>query len=181
VNVTCRPNEDPIAVGCHLWFDHVDPEEAAAWAMGLPVCEATVEFSGEGYVAMMGWVQFVRSTGASDGGHGFDFDPIGMYWDLSTPFGWFGIAPTLFDAPSLAERPQGWVAHSFLCVASFSWSAMTRPVRAILGFRWGFESNDTGIEILPPSVLPEAVWDAHVPDLAGRFSDWRFDAGYRRD
>uniref|UniRef100_A0AAU2VKE0 Uncharacterized protein n=1 Tax=Streptomyces sp. NBC_00008 TaxID=2903610 RepID=A0AAU2VKE0_9ACTN len=80
---------------------------------GYPCCTSTVTYPGRGYRAMFGWVQFVRSTDNASGGADFDMDPFILFEDAPSPYCFFGINPTLFDAPSRAERrPMAWLAHS---------------------------------------------------------------------
>lgn len=86
----------------------------AAHCAGLPVCTATIDYAGTGYAAAMGWVQFVRST---DSGRPdvFELDPLALYKDVNTPYAFFGITPTLFDAPYRdAEQDLVWRARSYL-------------------------------------------------------------------
>ena len=104
VHVECIPNDNPEAYGC--WWPN---------AHGYPVCTARVEYPGRGYPAMFGWVQLVRSTDNDSSGEQFEVDPFALFGDAPSPYCWFGIEPTLFDAPSRPDRPPSeWVAHSFL-------------------------------------------------------------------
>jgi hypothetical protein len=53
----------------------------------------------------------------------------------------FGLAPTLFDAPSRRSPPDmDWIAHSFLSFVGAQCEA-----RALLGFSWGFAVRDGAI------------------------------------
>ncbi len=56
VSVTC--NTDPNAIGYSLLTGGL-PTDAAR---GFPVCRATVTYPAQGYAAMFGWTQMVRST-----------------------------------------------------------------------------------------------------------------------
>src|SRR5919206_1265038 len=72
-------------------------------ALGLRNCKATVEFSASGYLGLLGWVQLVCSTDNMFQGRQFEidpFDPFELYERAPTPYCWYGITPTLFDAPS---------------------------------------------------------------------------------
>jgi hypothetical protein len=63
-----------------------------------------------GYAAIFGWTQLVRSTDSASAG--FEMDPIALYRDVATPFAWYGIRPELFDAPSRDPRANmDWEAH----------------------------------------------------------------------
>jgi hypothetical protein len=87
-------------------------------AIGLANCTATVAFAGRGYRQLLGWVQLVRSSDNAFHGHQFEmnpFDPFGLYQQHApSPYCWYGIAPTLFDAPSRDERKRldGWLTAS---------------------------------------------------------------------
>ncbi|HKB48882.1 MAG TPA: hypothetical protein VKC57_14360 [Ktedonobacterales bacterium] len=66
VRVEYAINEDPrrwgntlLGVGAPL-----RPEEVGK---GFPLCRATVSFAGEGYAAVMAWIQILRFSGASNG------------------------------------------------------------------------------------------------------------------
>jgi hypothetical protein len=92
VVITCVPNDDPASVG------------KSGAGRDFPVCTATIEYSGRGYRALFGWVQLVRSTDNASGGRAFEMDPFNLFEDALSPYCWFGITPTLFDAPSRDER-----------------------------------------------------------------------------
>ncbi|MGW4985972.1 hypothetical protein, partial [Streptomyces mirabilis] len=125
VTVTLERVDDPAAIGKHPSAD------------GFPCCTAEVDYPGKGYRALFGWVQLVRSTDNSSAGAAFDMDPFYLFEDAPSPYAFFGINPTLFDAPSRAKRdPLTWTAHSFL-----AWTPMDDTERRVLplaGFSWGF-------------------------------------------
>ena len=83
-------------------------------AIGLANCTATIEFAGRGYLQLLGWVQLVRSSDNAFHGRQFEmdpFDPFGLYQHAPSPYCWYGIAPTLFDAPARETRLRlDWVA-----------------------------------------------------------------------
>jgi hypothetical protein len=146
-------------------------------AVGLANCKATIEFSANGYLRLLGWVQLVRSTDNTFHGRQFEidpFDPFGLYERAPMPYCWYGIAPTLFDAPSRDERVElDWVAHSFLAASPFSGDA--RIVTPLLGFSWGFHiTDDKHIELKPITVLTAADWAAHLPYLRDCYQEWQF-------
>jgi hypothetical protein len=144
VDVTVTPNERPELLGCR------------PAGRGFPVCTATVSYEGNGYDAMLGWIQLVRSTDGAGGGSRFELDPYEPLGALSHPFCWFGLRPTLFDAPSRESRSDmDWTAHSFLAFV-----AATRTASAILGFSWGFAIAEGQIRIEPARPLDSAGWDA---------------------
>ena len=165
VRVSVVPNEDPAALGCR------------PAGRGFPVCTADVTYAGRGYAAMFGWIQLVRSTDNSSGGERFELDPYEPIGVTPHPFCWFGLTPTLFDAPS---RPTGadldWVAHSFLAFIGDRFEA-----RAILGFGWGFQIAGGKIRLAAPAPLPDTQWDEHLPLLRAAHPAWRFASGYREE
>jgi hypothetical protein len=112
---------------------------ARGGARGLPNCTATVEFSASGYLGLVGWVQLVCSTDNASHGRQFEidpFDPFELYKRVPTPYGWYGITPTLFDARSRERRAElDWVAHSFLAASPLDGNR--RSVTPLLGFSWG--------------------------------------------
>jgi hypothetical protein len=174
-----------------------DREAVGAWpaAYGLPACEATVSYPGQGYNSLFGWVQLVRSTDNSSGGLAFEMDPFDILGNVSYPFGFFGIKPTLFDAPSRsAEASVTWTAHSFLIAVNPRLSqqdmerilkmlpeeqetaamSVLRVVRALVGFSWGFTLANRQASILPAEALDGEAWNAHLPMLAATYPDWTF-------
>jgi hypothetical protein len=146
-------------------------------ALGLANCTATIEFAARGYLRLLGWVQLVCSTDNSFQGRQFEmdpFDPFELYEQAPSPYCWYGITPTLFDAPSRAERVElDWVAHSFLAASPFSGN--TKIVTPLLGFAWGFHiTDDKNIELKPMTVLTAADWQAHLPYLRECYQKWQF-------
>ena len=159
VAVVIEPNDDPEALGC------------APYARGFPVCTAMVRYPARGYLGALGWIQLVRST---ESGARFEPDPLEALGRLPHPFCWFGIEPTLFDAPSRPGRfRMHWTAHSFLCTI-----ADPPHVRAILGFAWGFAIADEAIALDAAAKLDQSAWDAHLPLLRTEYPAWRFAPGY---
>jgi hypothetical protein len=139
------------------------------------VCRATVTYPAEGYAAMFGWTQMVRSTDSAP--DRFEMDPIALYQQIPTPYAWFGIRPELFDAPSRGSRhDMAWRAHSFLCVSPDA--ILTRHVQAIAGFSWGFTIHHKDITFACPAGLGPQAWDSHLDLLRTSYPDWIFDSGY---
>jgi hypothetical protein len=126
---------------------------------------------------MFGWVQLVRSTDNDSGGEQFETDPFALFGDAPSPYCWYGIEPTLFDAPSRPEKPPTeWVAHSFLATTSIAevLEGSPRRVVPVLGFTWGFDSRRGSIELRDIARLAAADWDAHLPVLRASHPLWRF-------
>ncbi|WP_285566311.1 hypothetical protein [Streptomyces sp. RTGN2] len=163
LSVEIEQVDDPSTIGKH------------PATQGFPCCTATVDHPGKGYRAMFGWVQFVRSTDNESGGADFDMDPFVLFEDAPSPYAFFGLAPTLFDAPSRAMRqPMAWLAHSFL--AHTPLDGAQRCVLPLAGFSWGFDVDGTGgIAVRPAAALTAADWDGHVPYLRTRHPAWTFD------
>lgn len=167
VSIEVERNDDPHALGCR------HPEGAR----DLPVCTAVVDYPGHGYKAVLGWVQLVSSTDGESGEEGFDPDPLGFYADLNVPYAFFGVRPTLFDAPSRDTREDmRWVAHSFLC---FSPDLATRAVHASTGFSWGFDIRAKQVTLRAAEPLSARSWDGHLARLSGAYPGWEFAPGYQ--
>jgi hypothetical protein len=160
-----------------------DPYEVLPGALakdgprGFPICTAQIEYPRRGYGAVFGWTQLVK---ASDGPSGGDFgiDPIALYRNLQTPYCWFGIKPTLFDAPwRLKSDDMAWICQSYLCFAP---SAVAGPhVRAVAGFEWGFVVQRDTVTVRKPSRLSEDDWNDRVPLLRNSYRGWTFDRSFR--
>jgi hypothetical protein len=173
LDISLARNSDPGSLGYPL----LSGGQPVEFARGFPVCRASVTYPADGYAAIFGWTQMVRSTdsGRSD----FEMDPISIYRDIPTPYAWYGLKPDLFDAPSRETRyDMDWEAHSFFCLSPDA--VMTRHVQAITGFSWGFTVVGTGITLVRPAVLGSEVWNGHLDLLRASYSEWAFDAGYAR-
>jgi hypothetical protein len=166
VDVECVPNDDPSGYGS--WWPN---------AFGYPVCTARVSYPGRGYRAMLGWVQLVRSTDNESLGEQFEIDPFALFGDAPSPYCWFGIEPTLFDAPSRdGTAPIEWVAHSFLATTPMTEVMEGRPRRVlpVLGFAWGFDAHDGIIDLRNITRLAVDDWDRHLPVLRASYQWWTF-------
>jgi len=169
VSVTYSRNDRPDLVG------------SSVESSGFPMCRATVDYPAQGYDALLGWVQLVRSDDNTSQGRAFEIDPLDILGDVPHPFCWIGLSPRLFDAPSRSPRRDlDWVAHSFLCVPDGS-VAEGLEVHALLGFAWGFRIHKEEIHLVPPTQLGSTDWDQHVDILAARYPSWRFIGGFRED
>jgi hypothetical protein len=166
-------NADPAAVGYGL----LSSSRSVDVAEGFPVCRARITYPADGYAAMFGWTQLVRSSDRGPGG--FEMDPIALYADVATPYAWFGLRPELFDAPSRDSRPDmWWEARSFLCFSPDA--VMTPRVAAIAGFSWGFTISGGKIAIGSCQPLAASDWDAHLGLLRARYPRWTFSEGFRQ-
>ena len=139
---------------------------SSAESSGFPMCHATVDYPAQGYDALLGWVQLVRSDDNTSQGRAFEIDPLDILGDVPHPFCWIGLTPGMFDAPSRSPRHDlDWAAHSFLCVPDGSTDAGLE-VHALLGFAWGFRIRNEEIHLVPPTLLGPTEWDHHVDGLA---------------
>jgi hypothetical protein len=165
VQVEIRANDDPAALGC---------EE---FARGFPVIRATISPLSQGYADMLGWIQLVDDSWHRNGFHADGFEPLGH---LSHPFGFYGISPTLFDAPHFDGENFDFIAHTFLCGLGGKLLEFRHEARAILGFSWGCRKRGSEIELLGPEPLSADDWNDHREYLARMFPTWTFASGYRR-
>ncbi|MFD5503997.1 hypothetical protein ACFWJS_30485 [Streptomyces sp. NPDC127061] len=102
-------------------------------------------------------------------------DPFYLFEDAPSPYAFFGINPTLFDAPSRARRDLlDWTAHSYL-----AWTPMDDTERRVLplaGFSWAFNvDSDSRITLHPVQALSPGDRDAHLPYLGTSYPGWAFD------
>ncbi|MCJ1388268.1 hypothetical protein MMC18_001113 [Xylographa bjoerkii] len=173
VDVTVEPNSDPHFWGMHLLFSNVP----MSYFLGYPVCQATISYHKQGYAAVCGWIQLVKSTdGKAPNEYEMDIAPV--YRGLQTPFIYLGYKPELFDAPGRLERNENdWMAQSFLCYMEDA--AMTRNVKPVCAFQWGFDSTMEGISLKKIEALPLKAWDAHIPLLQEKYTEWNFHGSSR--
>ena len=171
IAVSVTRNTDPDAIGYSL-LTGGQPTDAAR---GFPVCRATVDYQAQGYAAVFGWTQMVRSTDSAP--DQFEMDPIALYQQIPTPYAFFGIKPELFDAPSRESRyDMTWQAHSFLCTSPDA--VLTRHVQPIAGFTWGFTINHQDITLDWPAALGSEAWNSHLDLLRTSYPGWTFDSEY---
>jgi len=105
IAVSVTRNTDPDAVG-YLLLSGGQPTDAAR---GFPVCRGRVTYPAEGYAAMFGWTQMVRSTDSAP--DRFEMDPIALYQQIATPAalaGPGGTCPWIRSAwPCLKGQREG--------------------------------------------------------------------------
>ena len=171
ISVSVSRNTEPNALG-YLLLSGGEPVD---FARGFPVCRATVTYPAEGYAAVFGWTQMVRSTDSATSS--FEMDPIAIYRDVATPFAWYGLKPEFFDAPCRETRyDMDWLAHAFLCVSPDA--VLTPHVQAIAGFSWGFTIAGSDTKFGVPTMLGPDDWDSHLGLLRTEYPGWTFDAGF---
>ena len=164
VEVSVWVNDDPTDVG------------TVAEAEGFPACQATVAIDLRGYASLFGWVQLVGTESPEEPTRRYEVDPLAISADLNWPFGFYGLLPTLFDAPSRRDRTQtlDWLAHTFLCVSPDS--PMDQVVRPVAGFQWGFRMHDGQVDVVAPNNLALSAWNSHLSVLETAYPGWRFEA-----
>jgi hypothetical protein len=169
IGLSIVENTDPARVGYELFGGGATVDAAR----GFPICRANVRYAAEGYAAVFGWTQMVRSTDAADR---FEMDPIAIYESVATPFAWYGVKPEAFDAPSRETRYEmEWEAQCFLCVAPDA--VLTPRVAAVAGFSWGFVVTQSDIHFAAPRILRASDWNSHLPLLRDSYPAWTFDDG----
>jgi hypothetical protein len=166
VQIEIRENDDPASLGCE------------DFARGFPVIRATIEHSSRGYADMLGWVQLVEDSYHGGGFHADGFEPLGT---LPHPFGFYGVAPTLFDAPHFDGENFDFFAHTFLCGLGGKLLEFRHEARAVLGFSWGCRKRGDEIELLEPRALGPGAWDSHRDYLKQSFPRWTFAHGFHQD
>jgi hypothetical protein len=131
-----------------------------------------VTYPADGYAAISGWTQLVRSTDAATSD--FEMDPIAIYEEVGTPFAWHGTRPELFDAPCRASREDmTWECRSYLCISPDA--VLSRRVPAVAGFSWGFTIARRDVTVTRATPLGSAAWDGHLGLLRARYPAWTFD------
>lgn len=65
---------------------------------GFPMCHASVDYPAQGYDAVLGWVQLIRSGDNQSQGREFEIDPLEFLGDLPHPFCGVGMSPQLSGA-----------------------------------------------------------------------------------
>ena len=166
----------PIAVRAELWAN----DEPAAYgcpefARGFPVMRATIAGPTRGYQDLLGWIQLIRTP--PEFGERFHLDSVEMLGEVSHPFGYFGLAPTMYDAPHRDVLPDmDWVAHTFLGGIAGIYKEF--EAHAHIGFSWGYAIRDGAVSVTGLAELGPEAWDAHLPYLGATCPAWTFTPGY---
>ena len=168
VTVDYGANEDP-----HRWgYDLLGLPYKVGVSKGFPVVRASVSFPGEGYAGAMGWIQVLRYGGGQLEGETAEVDQPPQHSEANTPYCYWGIHPTFFDAPSTIYGGVTWVADAFLAASPDA--LMSRTVEPICGFRWGYTTSRRPPGILPPETLPTTAWEPARATLRERYPAWNF-------
>ncbi|HEV8340430.1 MAG TPA: hypothetical protein VGR25_12365 [bacterium] len=147
-------------------------------ALGFPVVQASVAYEGEGYAAVMGWVQVVRYRLEDTNEQVTVFDVAPQITDTEVPYISFGVRPTLFDAPGITRPEVTWDADSFLVHTPDG--VLSRVINSICGFKWGYLVREGKVEPLPLTLADESDWDRNLPDLRRRYPTWTFGSSWSR-
>jgi hypothetical protein len=174
VSIAYDVNHDPARWG----FDLLRLPFPVDRTIGFPVFEARVLYSGEGYTAVMGWIQVVTVHPAAGGADDTSVDQIPVLRESDTPFFVLGNEPTAFDAPgpNPPRTDETWTAFTFLVACPDV--GRTRRVEALLGVRWGYTLVAGKPTPFPVAVVSADAWDRVVPTLRERYPNWEFLTGF---
>jgi hypothetical protein len=172
VEVTLAPNEDPRRWGFHL----LGLDLALDHLRGFPVLQATIAFPGEGYAAVMGWVQLVRYTASDEPEPVVEVDMAPQLREARTPYVVFGMVPTFFDAPAMAASEADWHAWTFLTATPDA--LMTRVLEPVCGFRWGYSINGGRPALGELAAATGSDWIESVTEFRSRYPNWEWREGF---
>ncbi len=174
VTVEYGVNDDPSrwGYGKSVLGERYSPE----MALGFPVVQASVTYEGEGYAAVLGWIQVVRYRLHDTNEQVTVFDVAPQMTDTNVPYMSFGIRPTLFDAPGFTRPEVTWNADSFLVHTPDG--VLSRAINAICGFKWGYLKRGGKVEPLTSMLAEESDWDRNLPDLRQRYPTWTFGSAW---
>ena len=119
--------------------------------VGFPVVEATVDYPGEGYAAVMGWVQVVRYEATDEPATGEPetvvlADVAPQLQGLGMPYVAFGVRPTYFDSPAISAPDADWRAATFLTATPDV--LLSRVIEPVCGFCWGYRRKEGVTELV---------------------------------
>jgi hypothetical protein len=168
VLVSYGENEDPASWG----YDLLGLDFPWEVSRGFPVLRADVAYEGDGYAAVLGWVQVVWMSVAGEAKARVMVDVAPQLIGSGFPYVSFGVEPTMFDAPCTSHRDVGWVARTFLTASPDR--LMTRVVAPVVGFRWGYtvEGGEVSVDVLAPASTDDWILVRGV--IAAQFADWDF-------
>ena len=161
-------NEGPNRWGYALLGLAYPPETAR----GFPVCRASVIYPGEGYHAVMAWIQLVRYRDEGTADETVLVDTAPQLSDARMPYYAYGVNPSFFDAPSLTGKDITWIADTFLVVSPDA--LMTKVVNPLCGSRWGYTTHGEQPERLPITEANSAAWSSARAVLGTQYPSWEF-------
>ncbi|KAF2494346.1 hypothetical protein BU16DRAFT_540824 [Lophium mytilinum] len=192
--ITIQPNDDnKHAFGLDLIYPDVAPSQLAHQFHGFPVLQGDITYPipsnpASGYASLFGWIQFIKQVPKSGDAGNWTMDAYPYAQDINTPFGYWGINPTVFDAPAIELAVDGkneavvWTAQAFLCVLNDA--GFTKNVSVIpgTGLTWGFDIDVDEKSPLERRVLVrraetisvESEWPERLPLLRETFPEWDF-------
>jgi hypothetical protein len=169
--VTYVANEDPTR-----WGYPVLGLGLTEAAVGFPVTMAAVSaFAGDGWEAVMSWLQLVWISGRDDGeADELIFDRAPQLLEPDVPYFSWGPTPSLFDAPSIKGPSHvDWTAHTMLAYSPDG--VMTKVVRPVCGFEWGYRLRQGRPQVSQLRVTAPVEWAADCEAYAHEFPAWRFE------
>ncbi len=176
VEARLSENKDPKKWGYNTLFKNSKSLEEIKT---FPVCTATIDFKGEGYNSMMGWVQIVTYTKSGDKNPTVIVDHPPQSEDSNSPFLFWGSLPALFDAPSMLTGENkrmpsaNWRADSFLVATPDA--LMSKVIAPIASFSWGFQTDKIGkVTISELQNTKLETWNQYLHLLKEKYSKWDF-------
>jgi hypothetical protein len=170
VVVQLAVNEDPVRWGHHLLGLEWDPPVP----VGCPVMSGEIRYPGEGYGAWLYWLQVVayRDSRYPDysGTHADVPSPL---HGKDVPYLASGVLPRIFDAPATDSDDADFSAHSLLAYDPNC--NMSRTLRVLCGYSWGYEIREGTIAVQAPGLLDGAGWAADLELLRAEFPSWTFE------
>ncbi|KAK6438632.1 hypothetical protein LTR95_005170 [Oleoguttula sp. CCFEE 5521] len=107
----------------------------------------------------------------------WEHDPLPITEGSGSPFIWFGPEAQLFDAPFRSDRNEelDWTCHWFL--AYLEDAVMTKTIKPILGFEWGYVMNSGKVTVKELKLLDvRPAWEQQRGLLEGQFGEWKYEA-----
>lgn len=170
VDVRVQVNRDPVRWGHHLLGLEWDPPRPE----GLPVMSGEVHYLGEGYAAWLFCLQVVayRDSRYPDYSRTFTDNPPQIRGG-GVPYFASGVLPRFFDGPATDSDDADFVAHSFLAYDPNC--NMSRTLRLLCGYSWGYEIREDVITIHDLALLDRSGWVGDLDLLRAEFPSWTFE------
>jgi hypothetical protein len=170
VDVEHGPNEDPARWGYPL----LGLDSLVERSRGCPVVQASVEYPGEGYAAVMGWIQVTAQRWPPTEREELlvDVAPQMQAVGARMPYFAFGAHPTFFDAPSTDDRDYQFRAAAFLTASPDA--LMTPVVEPLCGFGWGYRIVDETPHVDPLQPAGATEWTWMRATLERDYPAWTF-------
>ncbi len=166
VTVDYGVNDDPQRWGYHLLQLPYDFQVSR----GCPVLRATVDHPAEGYGAALGWIQTVETRSPEQQDAFVDLAP--QMVGCGSPWLAWAVRPELFDAPSTAHPEFSFQAETFLAYTPDC--VITREVKPLCGFSWGYEVRGGEPSVLPLRLGNLDRWASAQPLLSRQCPGWTF-------